>query len=41
VRPAQRDSVWFGGDMAQLFDWMQGYQGDKVAHWIDESSVHA
>jgi uncharacterized protein (TIGR00730 family) len=41
VRPTQSDSVWFGDDMAQLFDWMQGYQGDKVAHWIDESSVHA
>jgi uncharacterized protein (TIGR00730 family) len=41
VRQTQRDSVWFGEDMAQLFEWMQGYQGDKVAHWIDESSVHA
>ena len=41
VRSTQRDSVWFGDDMAQLFDWMQGYQGDKVAHWIDESSVQA
>jgi uncharacterized protein (TIGR00730 family) len=41
VRPTQRDSIWFGDDMAQLFEWMQGYQGDKVAHWIDESSVHA
>jgi uncharacterized protein (TIGR00730 family) len=41
VRQTQRDSVWFGEDMAQLFEWMQGYQGDKVAHWIDESSVQA
>ena len=41
VRPTQRDGVWFGDDTTQLFDWMHGYQGDKVAHWIDESSVHA
>ena len=41
VRPTQHDSIWFGDDMAQLFEWMQGYQGDQVAHWIDERSVHA
>jgi len=41
VRREQRESVWFGDDMAQLFDWMQSYQGDKVAHWIDQGSIQA
>jgi len=41
VRPEQRDSVWFGQDMQQLFDWMQGYEGIHMHKWIDSSSVKA
>jgi len=41
VRPEQRDSVWFGHGMAELFDWMQGYEGQYMPKWIDNRSVDA
>ncbi|WP_266168179.1 TIGR00730 family Rossman fold protein [Dyella subtropica] len=41
VRQEQRDSVWFGDSMEQLFDWMDRYQGSYTPKWIDSSSVEA
>ncbi|HEY2611694.1 MAG TPA: TIGR00730 family Rossman fold protein, partial [Reyranella sp.] len=41
VRPEQRESVWFGQDMRQLFDWMESYEGSHTPKWIDRSSVKA
>jgi hypothetical protein len=41
VRPEQRESVWFGQDMRQLFDWMERYEGNHTPKWIDRSSVKA
>ena len=41
VRPEQRESVWFGQDMPQLFDWLDSYQGVHTPKWIDRSSVKA
>jgi len=41
VRPEQRDSLWFGDDMAALFDWMQAYRGSYQPKWIDDQSVDA
>ena len=41
VRPEQRDSIWFGDDMAALFEWMQAYQGSYIPKRIDTSSVSA
>jgi len=41
VRPEQRDSLWFGDDMAALFDWMQTYEGTYLPKWIDNQSVDA
>jgi uncharacterized protein (TIGR00730 family) len=41
VRPEQLDSLWFGDDMAALFDWMQTYEGTYLPKWIDNQSVDA
>ena len=41
VRSEQRESVWFGQDMQQLFDWMDDYQAVHTPKWIDRSSVKA
>jgi uncharacterized protein (TIGR00730 family) len=41
VRPEQRNSIWFGDDMQQLFDWMSHYQGGHTPKWIDSRSVEA
>jgi hypothetical protein len=41
VRPEQRDSIWFGDDMVELFDWMLAYEGSYTPKWIDTSSVSA
>jgi uncharacterized protein (TIGR00730 family) len=41
VRPEQRNSIWFGDNMAQLFDWMSRYQGSHTPKWIDSRSVEA
>jgi uncharacterized protein (TIGR00730 family) len=41
VRPEQRESIWFGDDMQQLFDWMSQYQGSYTPKWIDSRSVEA
>jgi uncharacterized protein (TIGR00730 family) len=41
LRPEQRDSIWFGDDMTQLFDWMSRYEGSYTPKWIDSSSVKA
>jgi uncharacterized protein (TIGR00730 family) len=41
LRPEQRDSIWFGEDMTQLFDWMSHYEGSYTPKWIDSSSVKA
>ena len=41
VRAEQRDSVWFGEDIAALFDWMSHYEGGYQPKWIDRDSVHA
>lgn len=41
VRTAQRDSIWFGDDIATLFEWMEHYEGDYTSKWIDPSSVSA
>jgi uncharacterized protein (TIGR00730 family) len=41
VRSEQRESVWFGDSMEQLFDWMAQYQGSHTPKWIDSSSVEA
>jgi uncharacterized protein (TIGR00730 family) len=41
LRPEQRDSIWFGDDREQLFNWMSHYQGSYIPKWIDSSSVKA
>jgi uncharacterized protein (TIGR00730 family) len=41
VRPEQRDDVWFGPDMAALFDWMAGYEGRYLPKWVDDRSIDA
>ena len=41
VRAEQRDSVWFGEDIAALFDWMHDYEGGYQPKWLDRDSVHA
>jgi uncharacterized protein (TIGR00730 family) len=41
VRPGQRDSVWFGDSMAELFDWMASYDGGHAARVIGPSSIKA
>jgi uncharacterized protein (TIGR00730 family) len=41
VRAEQRESIWFGDDVTQLFDWMSHYQGHQTPKWIDSHSVKA
>ncbi|MDE2155660.1 MAG: TIGR00730 family Rossman fold protein [Xanthomonadaceae bacterium] len=41
VKSRQRDSIWFGDDMEQLFRWMENYEGSHTPKWIDSSSVEA
>ena len=41
VKAAQRDSIWFGDDIAALFDWMRDYEGGYTPKWISSSSVDA
>ncbi|KZC23569.1 Rossman fold protein, TIGR00730 family [Rhodanobacter thiooxydans] len=41
VKTAQRDSIWFGDDIAALFDWMRDYEGSYTPKWISSRSVHA
>jgi hypothetical protein len=41
VRTEQRESVWFGDRMEELFDWMSHYEGSYTPKWIDSSSVEA
>jgi uncharacterized protein (TIGR00730 family) len=41
VRSEQRDSIWFGDDMQQLFTWMSQYQGSHTPKWIDSRSIEA
>jgi uncharacterized protein (TIGR00730 family) len=41
VRAEQRDNIWFGENMAQLFDWMAHYQSSDTPKWIDSRSVEA
>ncbi|KZC38505.1 MULTISPECIES: TIGR00730 family Rossman fold protein [Rhodanobacter] len=41
VKAAQRDSIWFGDDIAALFDWMRDYEGSYTPKWISSRSVHA
>lgn len=41
VKAAQRDSIWFGDDIAGLFDWMRDYEGGYTPKWISSSSVDA
>ncbi|TAM61008.1 MAG: TIGR00730 family Rossman fold protein [Rhodanobacter sp.] len=41
VKSRQRDSIWFGDDMEQLFQWMETYEGSLTPKWIDSSSVEA
>ncbi|GFZ99374.1 TIGR00730 family Rossman fold protein [Dyella caseinilytica] len=41
LRTEQRESIWFGDDKEQLFDWMSQYEGGHTPKWIDNSSVKA
>jgi uncharacterized protein (TIGR00730 family) len=41
VKAAQRDSIWFGDDIAALLDWMQEYEGSYTPKWISSRSVDA
>jgi len=41
VKAAQRDSIWFGDDIAALFDWMRDYEGTYTPKWISSRSVDA
>jgi uncharacterized protein (TIGR00730 family) len=41
VRPEQREDVWFGQDMAALFDWMASYEGRYLPKWVDDRSIDA
>ncbi|TBR39231.1 MULTISPECIES: TIGR00730 family Rossman fold protein [Dyella] len=41
VRAEQRDAIWFGDDMAALFDWMSTYTSTYIPKWIDSSVVDA
>ena len=41
VKAAQRDSIWFGDDIAALFDWMRDYEGSYTPKWISSRSVDA
>ena len=39
VKKNQRDQVWFGADMDQLFDWMKHYEPTYTPKWITGTSV--
>jgi uncharacterized protein (TIGR00730 family) len=41
ITPGQRESVWFGQDMANLFDWMPTYRGERASRLIDKRIVDA
>jgi hypothetical protein len=41
ITPGQRESVWFGQDMASLFDWMPTYQGERASRLVDKRIVDA
>jgi uncharacterized protein (TIGR00730 family) len=41
VKAAQRDSIWFGDDIAALLDWMREYEGSYTPKWISSRSVDA
>ncbi|GLQ97523.1 TIGR00730 family Rossman fold protein [Dyella mobilis] len=41
VRTENRQGIWFGDDVTQLFEWMSHYQGDHLPKWIDNHSVKA
>ena len=41
VKAAQRDSIWFGDDIAALLDWMRDYEGSYTPKWISSRSVDA
>ena len=41
VKAAQRDSIWFGHDIAALFDWMRDYEGSYTPKWISSRSIDA
>ncbi|MHA6203254.1 LOG family protein [Dyella soli] len=41
ITPGQHDSVWFGHDMAALFDWMPTYHGEKASRLVDKRIVSA
>ena len=41
VQGGQRDSVWFGTSMPELFDWMSRYDGGNAARVIGPASIRA
>ena len=41
VQSGQRDSVWFGTSMPELFDWMTRYDGGNAARVIGPASIRA
>ncbi len=41
VRRGQRDSVWFGDSMNELFDWMASYDGGDASRVIGPASIKA
>ncbi len=41
ITPGQHESVWFGDDMAALFDWMPTYRGERASRLIDKRIVDA
>ncbi|RDI99587.1 TIGR00730 family Rossman fold protein [Dyella solisilvae] len=41
ITHGQHDSVWFGDDMAALFDWMPTYQGERASRLVDKRIVDA
>ncbi len=41
VRTEQLENLWFGDNIAALFDWMHSYKGSYIPKWIDHRSVHA
>lgn len=41
VRPGQRNSVWFGDSTAELFHWMDSYDGGNASRVIGPASIKA
>jgi len=41
VTSGQRNSLWFGSHMDELFDWMSGYDGGNATRVIGPSSIKA